>query len=142
MNVFVGKGFIRKEPTYRETQAGAFCACFSLAIKDAKRNPKTGEYPTYFIWCEAWGSQARFLAKYWQKDLTVLVHGKLETGKYTDKVTKHSQFYTKVIVDLLELCGRGETLENKSGEDLGRGNGLMDYAERDDEDPDIDSEYA
>ena len=79
---------------------------FTLAVNRESNREKVD-----FVPCTVWNKTAEVLAKYTSKGSLILVEGELNIDKNND------QWYTKVIVNKVELLGKNsETQETKKEE--------------------------
>lgn len=84
LNKIVIAGRIVRDIEARSTQNGKSVANFTIACeRDAKA--ASGEKETDFVDVVAWGNTADFLSKYSGKGLMIVVEGRLQLRKYTDK---------------------------------------------------------
>lgn len=87
------------EVRYSQTANGNMAvARYTLAVD---RRGKENE--TDFIRCIAFGKGGEFAEKYLRKGMKILVTGRIQTGKYTDKDGK-TVYTTDVVVEEHEFC--------------------------------------
>lgn len=106
MNKVILAGRLTSDPELRRTQSGIASCKFTIAVDRKFVDKNTGERGTDFITCQAWKSNAEFIAKFFNKGKMIIVEGSLRTGSYTDK--KHSDithYTTDVMVDGVEFAG-------------------------------------
>lgn len=92
-------GRIVKDPELKkagETEVVNFTLAVNRDYKDA-----TGERPTDFINCVAWGHPAKFLNDYVRKGHRIAVVGELNVRSYVDS-TEATRWVTEVRVDKVE----------------------------------------
>lgn len=88
MNQVTLLGRLTKDPETRYTQGEnpKTVARFTLAVdRGLGKRAKEGQQTTDFISCEAWGSQGTFAEKFLKKGSLIIVHGRIQTGNYTNK---------------------------------------------------------
>lgn len=81
-------GRLTKDPEVRQTQGEnpKTVARFTLAVdRGLGNNAKEGQQTADFIPCVAWGSQGTFAENYLKKGSLIIVHGRIETGSYTNR---------------------------------------------------------
>ncbi len=78
INTVILQGRFTRDPEIR--RGNTTFAKFTLAVKDDFKADKT-----HFIECNAWGSVAERIQRYFQKGDPVIVGGSLEQQKWTDK---------------------------------------------------------
>lgn len=95
MNKVILMGRLTKDPEVRYSQGEnpMAIAKYNLAVD---RRGKKDEAD--FISCTAFGKSAEFAEKYLHKGTKIMIEGRIQTGKYTDKEGK-TQYTTTVIVD-------------------------------------------
>lgn len=110
-------GRLTKDPELRYTtgeNANAF-AKFTVAV-----NRKGRDQGADFIPCTAFGKQAEFIVKYFQKGSMICIDdGRINTGSYTNK-DGQKVFTTDVIVSSVEFAG-----SKNSGSETGRDESFM-----------------
>ena len=103
LNRVILMGRITQDLEVRQTPNGQAVLSFSVAVQ---RNYKdqSGQYPTDFIDCVAWGQQAEFISRYFGKGRMIAIEGNLRTRSYDDKNgVKHN--VTEVFVDSVSFTG-------------------------------------
>lgn len=85
LNHIVLMGRLTKDPELKTTPSGVSVCNFSLASDRDFKDKATGEKETDFVDCVAWRGTADFLSKYASKGKLLVVSGRLQTRKYTDK---------------------------------------------------------
>lgn len=79
-------GRLSKDLELRRTQSGTAVTSFTLAVDGDFKDKQTGERPTYWIDCVAWGTTAEFMDRYLSnKGRMVMLDGRLQTRTWTDK---------------------------------------------------------
>lgn len=100
-------GRITKDIELRSTQSGKSVVTFSIAVK--RRFAKEGQPQADFINCVAWGQQAEFISKYFNKGSMIAIVGNIQTRSWDGQDGK-KQYTTEIIVD--EVYFAGEKKEN------------------------------
>lgn len=84
LNHIVIMGRLTKDPELRRTGSDIAVASFSVAV-DRDRAPEGQEKETDFIDCVAWRGTAEFVSKYFSKGSMIVVSGRLQIRRWTDK---------------------------------------------------------
>ena len=106
-------GRMTKDPEVRYTQGGTAVATFTLAVdrRVAKDKPKEAD----FIPCVVWGKMADGVVKnYCHKGKQVAVEGRIQVRSY-DAKDGTKRYVTEVIVNDLELLGKGDGSKQNNG---------------------------
>ena len=106
-------GRMTKDPEVRYTQGGTAVAPFTLAVdrRVAKDKPKEAD----FIPCVVWGKMADGVVKnYCHKGKQVAVEGRIQVRSY-DAKDGTKRYVTEVIVNELELLGKGDGSSKQNG---------------------------
>ena len=106
-------GRMTKDPEVRYTQGGTAVATFTLAVdrRVAKDKPKEAD----FIPCVVWGKMADGVVKnYCHKGKQVAVEGRIQVRSY-DAKDGTKRYVTEVIVNELELLGKGDGSGKQNG---------------------------
>lgn len=109
-------GRMTKDPEVRYTQGGTAVATFTLAVdrRVAKDKPKEAD----FIPCVVWGKMADGVVKnYCHKGKQVAVEGRIQVRSY-DAKDGTKRYVTEVIVNDLELLGKGDGSSKQGGREL------------------------
>lgn len=85
MNRVMLQGRLAIGPELRQTPSGVPVATFRIAVDRDFKNKETGEKETDFINVVAWRTTAEFIARSFTKGRMILVEGRLQIRKYTDK---------------------------------------------------------
>lgn len=103
MNVIAIMGRLAADPQIRQTTTGKCVTGFTLAV-DRGRKDANGQYQTDWVPCVAWGNQAEFICKYFQKGSMIALEGRLQSRQYQ---TKEGQNRTaiEVVVNSVNFCG-------------------------------------
>lgn len=96
-------GHVGKDPTIRTTNAGDSVASFSLATTERYKD-KSGQKVEKTEWhnITAFSPLAEVIAKYVEKGSKLLIIGKLQTRKWTDK-DGAERYTTEVVAKEMEL---------------------------------------
>ena len=86
LNHIVIMGRLTRDPELRSTQSQnpVNVASFTVAV-DQDYAPSGQEKKTDFIDCVAWRSTGEFVSKYFQKGSMIVVSGRLQSRKWTDR---------------------------------------------------------
>lgn len=101
MNQVILMGRLTKDPEIRQT-ATTKIASYTLAVRRTRKAPD-GSEAADFINCKAFSKGADFAQNYLHQGTKLIVRGRIETGKYTNKdgVTVYT---TEVIADEQEFA--------------------------------------
>ena len=80
LNQITIMGRLTRDPELRRTNSGAAVANFTIAC-----DRDFGEKETDFIECVAWKNTAEFVSKYFSKGRVIVISGRLQIRKWTDK---------------------------------------------------------
>lgn len=78
-------GRLTRDPELRRTNSGIAVASFCVAVDRDWPNKETGEKETDFINCVAWRQTGEFVNKYFTKGSMIVVAGRLQIKKWTDR---------------------------------------------------------
>ena len=100
MNKAILMGRLTKDPDVRTTPDGKWVARYTLAVdrKFSKEDQKAD-----FIQCVCWEKKAQFADQYLRKGTKVVVSGRIQTGKYTNK-DGQTVYTTDVVVEDQEFA--------------------------------------
>ena len=84
LNHIVIMGRLTADPELRRTGSGVAVASFTVAV-DRDYNPQGQEKETDFIPCVAWRNTGEFVSKYFTKGRMIVVDGRLQIRRWTDK---------------------------------------------------------
>lgn len=79
------QGRLTRDPELRKTQSEISVANFSIAVDRDFKDKETGERQADFFDVVVWRGTADFVANYFHKGDMVLVSGRLQNNRYTDK---------------------------------------------------------
>ena len=103
LNHIVLHGRLFRDVELRRTQSGVAVATTGIAV-DRDYTDKDGKRETDFIELVAWRQTGEHLARFFSKGKEILVSGRLETRKWTDK-EGHNRTAFEVNVDWIDFCG-------------------------------------
>lgn len=112
MNKVILIGRLTKDPELRKTSNGNSFVNFRLAVSRNYKNQQ-GNVETDFINCQVWGTQADNLARYMRKGSQIAVEGSIQIN--TVNVNGKTEYYTKVLVNLIEYLSKAENNNNAPG---------------------------
>ena len=78
-------GRLTRDPELRRTGSGIAVASFTVAVDRDFGGRDGGEKETDFVDCVAWRQTGEFVSKYFAKGRMIVVDGRLQIRKYTDK---------------------------------------------------------
>ncbi len=100
-------GYLGKDPETRNTPNGKKVCNFSVAVS---RKWKSGEgeqkEATDWFNIEAWGRLGEICQQYLGKGRLVFLEGRLHTDRVEDKEKGDTHYYTKVVVNQLQILDR------------------------------------
>lgn len=102
MNKVILLGRLTKDVELRTTQNGKSVTTFSIAVN--RRFAKEGQTQADFINCVAWGSQAEFITKYFNKGSMISVVGNIQNRSWDGQDGKKN-YTTEIIVDEVYFAG-------------------------------------
>lgn len=109
MNKCVLVGRLTKDTEIKLTSNQSKLCMFTIAV-DRRFKDKDGNRQADFINCLAWGKNAEFINKYFNKGSRIGIVGSIQTRSYADKDGK-TVYVTEVVVDeaeFVESAGNGE----------------------------------
>lgn len=84
LNLQILQGRLTRDPELRRTKSGVPVASFTVACdRDIAANGQERE--TDFLDCVAWRGTAEFISKYFRKGSMILIYGRTENRRWTDK---------------------------------------------------------
>lgn len=104
MNKIILLGRLVKEAEVKYTESGKVVATFTLAV-DRPFAGQNGKREADFINCQLWGKSAETLGNTVTKGQRVLVDGRLQIRKYTDK-SGADRWITEVVCNNFEYIER------------------------------------
>ena len=112
MNQVILMGRLTADPKINEGNIKV--ASYTLAV-DRRKKAENGESQADFITCKAFSKSADFAQNWLHKGTKIIVRGRLQTGKYTNK-DGQTVYTTDVIVDDQEFCESRAAAEKASVE--------------------------
>ena len=112
LNQSVVMGRLTRDPELRKTNTGVSVCSFTVACDRDYLSKETQERECDFINCVAWRNSADFLSKYFFKGSMIVVVGRLQVRKYTDK-DGNSRTATEIVADNLYF-GESKNSQNNS----------------------------
>lgn len=112
MNRVMLQGRLVIDPELRQTTYGVPVASFRIAVDRDFKNKETGEKETDFINVVAWRSTAEFISRSFTKGRMILVEGRLQIRKYTDK-DGNNRTTAEVVADSVHF---GDAKRDSDGE--------------------------
>ena len=109
------QGRMTRDPEMRKTGSGISVANFTVAV-DRDMKGQDGNKETDFFDCVAWRATADFVCKYFHKGSQIVVSGKMQSRKWTDKDGKNRTSW-EVQADNLYFCGSKQ--DNAQGSSYG-----------------------
>ena len=85
LNHIVIMGRLTRDPELRRTGSGIAVASFTVAVDRDFPGKDGGEKEVDFIDCTAWRQAGEFVSKYFTKGRMIVVSGRLQIRKWTDK---------------------------------------------------------
>ncbi|MDE0032177.1 MAG: single-stranded DNA-binding protein [Deltaproteobacteria bacterium] len=107
VNIAIVSGNLGRDPEVRFTQSGRAVANFSVATneswigQDGNRQERT-EWHNIVVW----GKQAESCGQYLAKGRQVLVHGRIQTRKWTDQ-NGQDRYTTEIVAQRVQFLGGG-----------------------------------
>ena len=117
MNNIVLLGRLTKDADIRSTQSGKVVASFTLAVD--RPYTQNGKREVDFIACQIWGKSAEVLGKSVHRGQRILLEGRLQIRKYTDK-NGNKRTAAEVVADRFEFIERKEQTESQGMENFGQ----------------------
>lgn len=91
MNNFTFTGRFGKDPECRNTQNGKTLCSFTVGVRTSKKL-QDGTYATYWVNCQAWEHQARYISQTAKKGSMFTGSGEMRTDSYTAADGSTKQF--------------------------------------------------
>ena len=112
LNHIVIMGRLTRDPELRRTGSGIAVASFTVAVDRDFGGRDGGEKETDFIDCVAWRHTGEFVSKYFTKGSMIVVSGRLQIRKCTDK-DGNNRRTAEVVAD---NCYFGDSKKDSSGD--------------------------
>lgn len=100
MNRIIIKGRVAREIEIKTTASGKTVGNFSVAVDKGFGENKSAD----FFRVTAWEKTAEFVSAYFPKGREILIEGRMESSKATDKSGNSSTFWD-LIAERVEFCG-------------------------------------
>ena len=100
MNKVILIGRFVRDPEIRYTTNDKCCASFSIAVD--RKYKQEGQQDADFPRVIAWGKTAEFIEKYFRQGMKIVIEGRIQTGKYTNKEGQ-TVYTTDVVVDSFDF---------------------------------------
>jgi single-strand binding protein len=97
--ILIGR-FVR-DPEIRYTTNDRCCANFSIAVD--RKYKQEGQQDADFPRVIAWGKTAEFIEKYFRQGMKIVIEGRIQTGKYTNKEGQ-TVYTTDVVAESVEFA--------------------------------------
>lgn len=120
INLVIEHGRLAKDPELRYTQSQTPVANFTIAV-DRDFKSESGERDADFFNCIAWKGTADFVNKYFHKGDPIIVKGRLQARKYTDR-DGNSRVATEIVAEAVYFAGSKATNDDSAQNVQGRGN--------------------
>lgn len=101
MNKVILIGRFVRDPEIRYTTNDRCCANFSIAVD--RKYKQEGQQDADFPRVIAWGKTAEFIEKYFRQGMKILIEGRIQTGKYTNKEGQ-TVYTTDVVAESVEFA--------------------------------------
>ena len=111
MNKVILIGRFVRDPEIRYATNDRCCANFSIAID--RKYKQEGQQDADFPQVIAWGKTAEFIEKYFRQGMKIVIEGRIQTGKYTNKEGQ-TVYTTDVVAESVEFA---ESKSATSGND-------------------------
>lgn len=101
MNKVILIGRFVRDPEVRYTSNDKCCANFSIAVdrKYKQERQQDADFPRVI----AWGKTAEFIEKYFRQGMKIVIEGRIQTGKYTNKEGQ-TVYTTDVVAESVEFA--------------------------------------
>lgn len=101
MNKVILIGRFVRDPEIRYTPNDKCCANFSIAVD--RKYKQEGQQDADFPRVIAWGKTAEFIEKYFRQGMKIVIEGRIQTGKYTNKEGQ-TVYTTDVVAESVEFA--------------------------------------
>lgn len=103
LNSITIHGRLCRDPELKTTQSGISVCSFSVAV-DRSYAKQGEEKQTDFFDVNCWRGLAEMAARYFTKGKEILVHGAMQSRKYTDR-DGNNRIAWSVLADSIDFCG-------------------------------------
>ncbi len=112
MNKVILIGRFVRDPEIRYTSNDKCCATFNIAVD--RKYKQEGQQDADFPRVIAWGKTAEFIEKYFRQGMKIVIEGRIQTGKYTNKEGQ-TVYTTDVVAESVEFAeSKSATAGNNS----------------------------
>ena len=101
MNKVILIGRFVRDPEIRYTSNDKCCATFNIAVD--RKYKQEGQPEADFPRVIAWGKTAEFIEKYFRQGMKIVIEGRIQTGKYTNKEGQ-TVYTTDVVAESVEFA--------------------------------------
>ena len=101
MNKVILIGRFVRDPEIRYTPNDRCCANFSIAVD--RKYKQEGQQDADFPRVIAWGKTAEFIEKYFRQGMKIVIEGRIQTSKYTNKEGQ-TVYTTDVVAESVEFA--------------------------------------
>lgn len=101
MNKVILIGRFVRDPEIRYTPNDKCCANFSIAVD--RKYKQEGQQDADFPRVIAWGKTAEFIEKYFRQGMKIVIEGRIQTDKYTNKEGQ-TVYTTDVVAESVEFA--------------------------------------
>lgn len=101
MNKVILIGRFVRDPEIRYATNDRCCANFSIAVD--RKYKQEGQQDADFPRVIAWGKTAEFIEKYFKQGMKIVIEGRIQTGKYTNKEGQ-TVYTTDVVAESVEFA--------------------------------------
>ena len=101
MNKVILIGRFVRDPEVRYTSNDKCCATFNIAVD--RKYKQEGQQDADFPRVIAWGKTAEFIEKYFMQGMKIVIEGRIQTGKYTNKEGQ-TVYTTDVVAESVEFA--------------------------------------
>ena len=101
MNKVILIGRFVRDPEIRYSSNDKCCANFSIAVD--RKYKQEGQQDADFPQVIAWGKTAEFIEKYFRQGMKIVIEGRIQTGKYTNKEGQ-TVYTTDVVAESVEFA--------------------------------------
>lgn len=98
LNKVIIEGRLTKDPVMEQSYSGTSYCNFSIACERRFANKEDGKHETDFFHLVSWRKTAEFIGRHFKKGDPILIVGRLQTSKYTDK-DGNSRIATNIVVE-------------------------------------------
>ena len=115
MNKVILMGRLTRDPEVKYTQGENTMAIARYTLAVDRRFKRDGEAAADFISCVAFGRQAEFAEKYLRQGIRIVVSGRIQTGRYTNR-DGNKVYTTDVVVEEQEFAESKNAQNHAAGQ--------------------------